>query len=66
MLDPEVNDVRTLATRHGISIKRVDAILRLKGLEESWKKVRILLSVSACVPGLARPNDEQNRLVFKT
>ncbi|KAI6031367.1 eukaryotic mitochondrial regulator protein-domain-containing protein [Pisolithus microcarpus] len=27
-----------LSSRHSISIKRVDAILRLKGLEEAWKK----------------------------
>ncbi|KAF9785710.1 hypothetical protein BJ322DRAFT_1055930 [Thelephora terrestris] len=38
MLDPEVNNVRALAAQHGISIKRVDAILRLKGLEAAWKK----------------------------
>lgn len=38
MADPEANSVRALATRHNLSIKRVDAILRLKGLEESWKK----------------------------
>lgn len=53
MLDPEMNNVRALAARHGISIKRVDAILRLKGLEESWKKVRIFLPVS-CVD-VSRP-----------
>ncbi|KAF9643950.1 hypothetical protein BDM02DRAFT_3122702 [Thelephora ganbajun] len=38
ILDPKVNNARALASRHGISIKRVDAILRLKGLEASWKK----------------------------
>ncbi|KAH9837357.1 eukaryotic mitochondrial regulator protein-domain-containing protein [Rhodofomes roseus] len=38
MLNPEVYNVRALSERHGISIQRVDAILRLKGLEESWKK----------------------------
>lgn len=48
MLDPMVNTVRALATRHGISLKRVDAILRLKGLEASWKKVRICSSVFLC------------------
>jgi predicted xylose isomerase-like sugar epimerase len=46
IFDPKVNNVRALAARNGISIKRVDAILRLKGLEASWKKVRIYLSVS--------------------
>ena len=40
MTDPEANSARALAARHHLSIKRVDAILRLKGLEESWKKVR--------------------------
>jgi hypothetical protein len=40
MADPEANSVRALAARHHLSIKRIDAILRLKGLEESWKKVR--------------------------
>jgi predicted xylose isomerase-like sugar epimerase len=48
MLDPEVNNVRALAAQHGISIKRVDAILRLKGLEAAWKKVRICLSFLIC------------------
>ncbi|KAH9897818.1 eukaryotic mitochondrial regulator protein-domain-containing protein [Cubamyces lactineus] len=38
MLDPVKYDVRRLAQRHGLSIARVDAILRLKGLEEHWKK----------------------------
>jgi Eukaryotic mitochondrial regulator protein len=39
MANPETNTVRSLASRFHISIKRVDAILRLKGLEESWIKV---------------------------
>ncbi|KAG2367690.1 eukaryotic mitochondrial regulator protein-domain-containing protein [Suillus spraguei] len=38
MADPEANSVRALAARHHLSIKRIDAILRLKGLEGSWKK----------------------------
>lgn len=38
-IDPELNSVRALASRHNISIKRVDAILRLKGMEKAWKKV---------------------------
>ncbi|KAG2155675.1 eukaryotic mitochondrial regulator protein-domain-containing protein [Suillus clintonianus] len=38
MADPEANSVRALAVRHHLSIKRIDAILRLKGLEASWKK----------------------------
>lgn len=39
MENPSKNGVRELAAMHGLSIKRVDAILRLKGLEEHWKKV---------------------------
>ena len=39
MANPEANSVRNLAGRYHLSIKRVDAILRLKGLEESWTKV---------------------------
>jgi Eukaryotic mitochondrial regulator protein len=39
MANPETNTVRSLASRFHLSIKRVDAILRLKGLEESWIKV---------------------------
>lgn len=39
MDNPKANSVRNLASRYHLSIKRVDAILRLKGLEESWIKV---------------------------
>jgi hypothetical protein len=39
MANPKANSVRSLASRYHLSIKRVDAILRLKGLEESWIKV---------------------------
>jgi hypothetical protein len=46
MANPETNSVRNLASRFHLSIKRVDAILRLKGLEENWIKVRALSSVS--------------------
>ncbi|KAI0828914.1 eukaryotic mitochondrial regulator protein-domain-containing protein [Trametes gibbosa] len=38
MRDPATFNVRFLAQQHGLSIARVDAILRLKGLEESWRK----------------------------
>ncbi|KAH6917095.1 eukaryotic mitochondrial regulator protein-domain-containing protein [Coprinopsis sp. MPI-PUGE-AT-0042] len=38
MADPMKNNVRTLAQRYGMSLKRVDAILRLKGLERDWAK----------------------------
>ncbi|KAI9433798.1 hypothetical protein F5148DRAFT_961267, partial [Russula earlei] len=36
--DPEANSVHNLASQHHLSIKHVDAILRLKGLEVSQKK----------------------------
>ncbi|KAI0714949.1 eukaryotic mitochondrial regulator protein-domain-containing protein [Earliella scabrosa] len=36
--DPGQSNVRKLAQRHGLSIARVDAILRLKGLEQHWRK----------------------------
>jgi hypothetical protein len=39
MTDPEKNSVRVLAQRNHLSMQRVDAILRLKGLEEHWKQV---------------------------
>ena len=42
MANPNANSVRNLASRYHLSIKRVDAILRLKGLEENWIKVRLL------------------------
>jgi hypothetical protein len=38
MKDPLKNSVRTLASHNHLSMQRVDAILRLKGLEEHWKK----------------------------
>ncbi|KAJ7922923.1 eukaryotic mitochondrial regulator protein-domain-containing protein, partial [Mycena leptocephala] len=40
MLDPETNSVRALSQKYHISLKRVEAILRLKGLEEAYVKVR--------------------------
>ncbi|KAH8102378.1 eukaryotic mitochondrial regulator protein-domain-containing protein [Cristinia sonorae] len=44
MSDPTVNDVRALSERYGLSLKRVDAILRLKGLEASMKQGKSLQS----------------------
>ncbi|EJD03749.1 uncharacterized protein FOMMEDRAFT_154854 [Fomitiporia mediterranea MF3/22] len=38
MQDPERFNVRVLSAALGISLKRVDAILRLKGMEKSWLK----------------------------
>ena len=39
MADPKTNSVRALSQKHGVSMKRIDAILRLKGMEEAWQKV---------------------------
>ena len=39
MTDPKKNSVRILAERNHLSMQRVDATLRLKGLEEYWKQV---------------------------
>ena len=41
MSNPKRFNVRVLSLAFGISLKRVDAILRLKGLENSWKEVSI-------------------------
>ncbi|KAK0465493.1 eukaryotic mitochondrial regulator protein-domain-containing protein [Desarmillaria tabescens] len=38
MKDPVKNNVRELAQRHHLSLGRVDAILRLKGMEHAWVK----------------------------
>lgn len=38
MADPKANSVRALSQKHGVSMKRIDAILRLKGMEEAWRK----------------------------
>lgn len=37
--DPKANSLRKLSQRHHISLKRMDAILRLKGLEKAWIRV---------------------------
>jgi hypothetical protein len=55
MINPDTNSVRNLASRYHLSIKRVDAILRLKGLEESWKKV--------CAPA-SFPLPDSGRMMF--
>jgi Eukaryotic mitochondrial regulator protein len=39
--DPSEWNVRKLSEKFGISVARVEAVLRLKELEESWKKVRL-------------------------
>lgn len=50
MSNPEANSVRVLSSRHNISIKRVDAILRLKGLEAAWKKASLGICYRFCTP----------------
>ena len=65
MKDPDTYSVRNLAELHGLSLKRVDAILRLKGLEQSWIKVSFLCRtpVARCAQlSMMSPN----RLVLKT
>jgi hypothetical protein len=48
MTDPNTNSVRVLAGHYHLSMKRVDAILRLKGLEEHWKQVRTRFIPMSC------------------
>jgi len=35
--DPETNSVRALASEFGLSVGRVEAIIKLKGVEQKWK-----------------------------
>lgn len=44
MSNPKKFNVRVLSLAFGISMKRIDAILRLKGLESNWKEVSPLTS----------------------
>src|SRR4051794_23140792 len=41
MDNPKENNVRELSARYNLSLKRVEAILRLKGLEAHWIQVRV-------------------------
>lgn len=61
--DPTTNTARAISGRYGISIARVEAIIRLKTLEASWKEVRIRFTFFS-VPSLVMR--KQKRLVFKT
>lgn len=65
--NPKANSVRKLSQEYHISLKRIDAILRLKGLEKAWIRVRVDLSFpsSSSYPMLLH-DDFSNRLVFKT
>jgi hypothetical protein len=63
MSDPVNNNARHLASQYGLSIPRVESILKLKGLEENWKEVR---QFSSCIPAPVFVMSFQNRLVLKT
>ena len=65
MVNPNESRVRVLAQRHGLSIARVDAILRLKGLEEHWIKVRHSPPSPNPFTAFVASRDEFNRLVLK-
>jgi Eukaryotic mitochondrial regulator protein len=39
--NPVANDAHTLSTRYGVSVRRIEAIIRLKQLEAQWEKVRV-------------------------
>jgi hypothetical protein len=77
-VDPEKNDVRALSARFGISIKRIEAIIRLKSLEEVHRKdkrplqtgflagmeyyLRVPTSQRTVSPGMNTPIDLTDRL----
>lgn len=62
MNNPTANDPHTLSTRYGVSVKRIEAIIRLKRLEAQWEEVRV-----NSVRRFRRPIcDEYQRLVLKT
>lgn len=48
MSNPEKYNIRVLSGAYGISFKRIDAILRLKGLERNWEKVRTIVPNVLC------------------
>jgi hypothetical protein len=53
MQDPKQNGPRRLAKRFNLSLKRVDAILRLKGLEKAWVKVSVCILIYFKYPWLS-------------
>jgi hypothetical protein len=57
--NPSQNNPRTLSIRHGISIKRIEAIIRLKVHEHKWKQVRKSFHLVLCLP---RRNVMMNKL----
>ncbi|KDQ09456.1 hypothetical protein BOTBODRAFT_117142, partial [Botryobasidium botryosum FD-172 SS1] len=53
LVSPELDSVRALSQRYWISLKRVEAVLRLKQLEKTWKAVsRAFSSLARPVPGM--------------
>ncbi|KAG6879001.1 hypothetical protein C0992_005983 [Termitomyces sp. T32_za158] len=58
MADPIANDVRALSQKYHLSLKRVDAILRLKGMEADWTKVSPVRQ--SLMPLLRSCNDDLN------
>ncbi|KAF8240766.1 hypothetical protein L208DRAFT_1383682 [Tricholoma matsutake] len=55
MQDPIKNNVRSLSQIHHLSLKRVDAILRLKGMENAWIKVTVYSMVFSCTESSRQP-----------
>lgn len=66
MANPQKNSVRALAAENHLSMQRVDAILRLKGLEEHWKKVSTSFSIFYRLSRRCSHMMSLYRLVFKT
>lgn len=58
MQDPIKNNVRSLSQIHHLSLKRVDAILRLKGMENAWIKVSMFPSFHFHWCAVTRDNDD--------
>lgn len=66
MANPQENSVRALAARNHLSMQRIDAILRLKGLEEHWKKVSFFFLIYYHLSKRCLNMMSLYRLVFKT
>lgn len=61
---PELNSVRALSEHFGISLKRVEAIIRLKALEFKWKQVGVAQALPRLCP-LPFEDEFHNRLVLR-
>jgi hypothetical protein len=62
MKDPVNNNVRALSQRYHLSLKRVDAILRLKGMEEAWEKVSTTFTLITGVDTRLPFNDDSKSI----